>query len=92
MEFKVLEKEEGRLVVKVIDADASVMYPVIEQLIEDERVEDANYSVEHQELDDPVLTIQAVEGEKPKEIFTDIAKSIKGQFQEIYSELFEEED
>lgn len=92
MEFKVLEKEEGRLVIKVRDADASVMYPVIEQLIEDERVENANYSVEHQELDDPVLTIQAEEGENPKEIFTDIAKSIKGQFKEIYNGLFEEED
>ncbi|MFW5904029.1 MAG: RpoL/Rpb11 RNA polymerase subunit family protein [Candidatus Saliniplasma sp.] len=92
MEFKVLEKDEGRLVIKVLDADASVMYPIIEQLIEDERVEDANYSVEHQELDDPVLTIQAVEGEEPKEILTDIAKSIKGQFNEIYSELFGEEE
>ncbi len=92
MEFKVLEKDEGRLVIKVLDADASVMYPIIEQLIEDERVEDANYSVEHQELDDPVLTIRAIEGEYPKEILTDIAESIKGQFKELYNELFEEEE
>lgn len=91
MEFEVLEKSEDRLEIKVLDSEASVMYPIIEQLIEDERVENANFSVEHQELDDPVLSLTAVEGEHPKEILTDIAKSIKGQYSEIYSGLFEEE-
>jgi len=91
MEFEVLEINESRLVIKVLDADPSVMYPVIEQLIEDDRIEDANYSVEHQELDDPVLTVNAVEGEEPEEILQDIARSLKGRFQELYEELFEEE-
>ncbi len=91
MEFEVLERKENRLVIKVLYADPSVMYPVIEQLIEDDRVKDANYSVEHQELDDPVLTINAVEGEEPNVILTDIAESLKDRFQELYSALFEEE-
>lgn len=92
MEFEVLEKSENRLVIKVVDADASVMYPIIEQLIEDERVEDANYSVEHQELDDPVLTLQAKEGEDPKVILNGVSKSIQDQFAGVYDEMFGEED
>lgn len=92
MEFDLLEKTENSLKIKVIDADASVIYPIMEHLLSDERVIDANYSVEHQELDFPVLAVKTEEGEDPKEILIDIAESIQDRFSEIYSELFEEEE
>lgn len=91
MEFNVLEKTETSLQIKVLDADASVMYPIMEQLLSDDRIEEANYSVEHQELDDPVLYLKAKKGEDPKEILVDNAKAIQEQFSDVFEKLFEEE-
>ncbi len=91
MEFNVLEKTENSLQIKVLDADASVMYPIMEQLLSDDRIEEANYSVEHQELDDPVLYLKAKKGEDPKEILVDNAKAIQEQFSDVFEKLFEEE-
>lgn len=91
MEFNVLEKTKNSLQIKILDADASVMYPIMEQLLSDDRIEEANYSVEHQELDDPVLYLKAKKGEDPKEILIDNAKSIQEQFSDVFEELFEEE-
>ena len=91
MEFEVLERTESKLRVKVLDADDSVMYPIMEQLIEDERVEESNYSVAHQELDEPVLTVVSDE-EDPKKILIEITTKIKDQFQGVYDQLFGEEE
>lgn len=92
MEFEVLERTEDKLELKVRDADETLMYPLIEQLLQDERVTDATYSVEHQELDDPVLKMEVKEGEDPKEILINVTRDFKKIFDEIYEDLFGEEE
>ena len=92
MEFIVLERTENKLELKVRDADETLMYPLIEQLLQDERVTDATYSVEHQELDDPVLKMEVKEGEDPKEILIDGTRDFKQIFDDIYEDLFGEEE
>lgn len=92
MEFKVLERTENILEIKVQDADETVMYPLIEHLLQDERVKDATYSVEHQELDDPVLKMEVKDGEDPKDILIEISKSFKQIFEEIYNDIYGEEE
>lgn len=91
MDFEVLEKTETALEIKVKDADDTVMYPMIERLMKEEAIEDADYSVEHQELDDPILRIEVEEGKDPKELLLEISESFKDEFKEIYDDLFEEE-
>lgn len=92
MELEVLERTENILEVKVREADETVMYPLIEQLLQDERVTDATYSVEHQELDDPILKMEVKEGEDPKEVLIEISRSFKNIFEEIYQDMFGEEE
>ena len=92
MEFEVLERTEDKLEIKVRDADETLMYPLIEQLLQDERVTDATYSVEHQELDDPVLKVEVKEGEDPKKILLDGTRDFKEIFDNIYEDIFGEEE
>ncbi len=92
MEFKVLERTEDKLELKVRDADETLMYPLIEQLLQDERVTDATYSVEHQELDDPILKMEVKEGEDPKEILIEVTRDFKQIFEDIYEDIFGEEE
>ncbi|MFW6040363.1 MAG: RpoL/Rpb11 RNA polymerase subunit family protein [Thermoplasmatota archaeon] len=91
MQFEVLEENENKLIMRVLDADDSVMYPIMEQLLEDDRVKDSNYSVAHQELDEPILTLETKENEDPKQILIDITNNIKSQFIEAYNQIFSEE-
>ena len=91
MDFEILEKTDTTLEVKIKDADDTVMYPMIEQLVKDEQVTTADYSVEHQELDDPVLRVEVSEGADPKEILKKISESFQEDVERIYSDIFEEE-
>ncbi|GEM_PF-2077445 len=92
MEFKVLQKTDSTLEIKVKDADETVMYPLIEQLLKDEEVTTADYSVEHQELDDPILRIEVKEGTDPKEKLIDISENFKEDIEKVYSNIFEEDE
>lgn len=87
-----LQKTDSTLEIKVKDADATVMYPLIEQLLKDEEVTTADYSVEHQELDDPILRIEVKEGTDPKEKLIDISKNFKEDIEKVYSNIFEEDE
>ena len=91
MEFRVLEITENSLKIKIFEADASVMYPVVENLLSDERVLEANYSVEHQELDDPILSMMCVDGADPRTVLAENAEKIKDTFSKVYEELFQKE-
>jgi len=92
MDFEILEKSDTTLEMKIKDVDDTVMYPLIEQLVKNEKVTNADYSVEHQELDDPVLRVEVTEGAEPKHVLIEISKSFQENFENIYSELFEEDD
>jgi len=92
MDFEILEKTDTTLEMKIKDVDDTVMYPLIEQLVKNEKVINADYSVEHQELDDPVLRVEVTDGSEPKQILIEISKSFQEDFENIYSELFEEDD
>jgi len=88
----VLQKTDSTLEIKVKDADETVMYPLIEQLLKDEEVTTADYSVEHQELDDPILRIEVKEGTDPKEKLIDISENFKEDIEKVYSNIFEEDE
>ncbi len=92
MDFKVLEETDVSLEIEIIDADDTIMYPLIEELLKDDKIIDADYSVEHPELDNPILFIEVEEGEDPKERLIEISKSFQEELDEIYSDIFEEEE
>lgn len=92
MEFEVLEKTKESLLIRVIDDDPSVMYPMMEQLLTEQSVEDVNYSVEHPDLDTPILYIKAKKGKDPKKILIDIAKGIQDEFANLHEQLFDQKE
>lgn len=87
-----LQKTDTTLEIKVKDADDTVMYPLMEQLLKDKDIIMADYSVEHQELDDPVVRIEVEEGNDPKKKLVDISNSFTDDIKKVYSDIFEEEE
>ena len=89
MEMRVLERDKNALKVSIETPDDTVVYPLINELLKDEDVAEAKYSVGHPQLDKPVLYVRTKKG-KPQTAIKKAAESLAGQFREA-RQLFEKE-
>ena len=81
MEFKLIEKKKNTIRVEIKDADETLIYPLIHELLQDKNVVDARYVTGHPQLDKPTLTVEVKEG-KPQASLKKAAKSLANQFLE----------
>lgn len=81
MEMKVLEKDKNALRVEIEGPDDTVIYPLINELLKDEDVAEAKYSVGHPQLDKPVLYVRTKKG-RPQTAIKKAAESLAGEFRE----------
>ncbi|MFQ5838708.1 MAG: RpoL/Rpb11 RNA polymerase subunit family protein [Thermoplasmata archaeon] len=92
MELNVVEKSKNTLRVEVVNPDDTVVYPLISQLLKDERVEDARYITGHPFLDKPTIFLKVKKG-KPKEVMKEVALGLAdkyGEMKEKVQEIMEE--
>jgi len=89
MELKVLDREKNAVRVEIEGPDDTVIYPLINELLKDEDVGEAKYSVGHPQLDKPVLYVRTKKG-KPQAAIKKAAEALAGQFREA-KKLFEAE-
>ena len=89
MEMRVLERDKNALRISIETPDDTVVYPLINELLKDEDVAEAKYSVGHPQLDKPVLYVRTKKG-KPQTAIKKAAESLAGQFREA-RQLFEKE-
>jgi DNA-directed RNA polymerase subunit L len=81
MEFKLIEKKKDTIKVEIKDADETLIYPLIHELLQDKNVVDARYVTGHPQLDKATLTVIVKEG-KPQASLKKAAKSLANQFLE----------
>ena len=81
MELKLLEKKKDLIKIEIDNADETLIYPLIHELLQDKNVKDARYSTGHPQLDKPVLTIAVKDG-KPQAALKKAAKSLANQYLE----------
>ena len=89
MEMKAIEQEKNAIKLVIEGPDDTVIYPLISQLLKDEDVAEAKYSVGHPQLDKPVLYVRTKKG-KPQVAIQKAADGLAGQFREA-RQLFEKE-
>lgn len=87
MEFRPLEKEKNTVRLEIDGPDDTVIYPLIGELLKDEDVVEAKYSVGHPDLDKPVLYVKTKKG-NPSAAIKRASDSLAGQFREA-RKLFE---
>ncbi len=81
MEFKLVEKKKDLIKVEIEDANETLIYPLIHELLQDKNVKDARYSTGHPQLDKAVLMVIVKDG-KPQAALKKAAKSLANQFLE----------
>jgi len=79
MELKLLKKQKNFMQLQLVDADETLLYPLVYQLLKDENVQDASYMVGHPDLDIPVLTVQVKDG-KPQAALKKAVKALASEF------------
>ncbi len=79
MEFKLVEKKKDSIKVEILDADETLIYPLIHELLQDKNVADARYTTGHPQLDKPVLAVRVNDG-KPQAALKKAAKSLVNQY------------
>lgn len=81
MEFKLLDKTKNSIRLEVHDADETLIYPLIHELLQDKNVEEARYTTGHPQLDKAVLTVTVKEG-KPQAAIKKAAKALANEYVE----------
>jgi len=87
MEFRPLEKEKNTLRLEIDAPDDTIIYPLIGELLKDDDVAEAKYSVGHPQLDKPVLYVRTKKG-NPTAAIKRASDNLAGQFREA-RKLFE---
>ncbi len=86
MELKVLAKDKDSLKIEVINPDDTVIYPLINELLADEKVEDARYITGHPLLDKPSIVVRVKEG-KPQTALKRAAERLAERYEQVQAAL-----
>lgn len=76
MEIKVLEKSKNRLVVGVLDEDATLCNAIKKELWNDSSVKAAAFTLDHPSSNAPKILVETA-GKDPKEALIDAVKRLK---------------
>lgn len=79
MNMKILVKEKDRLDIELDQRDMTLLHPLVEELLKDKNVVEAQYIMGHPELDKPVLRIRVSTG-KPETVLKKVAKGLVDDF------------
>jgi len=86
MEFKLLEKKKDSIRVEIKDADETLIYPLMHELLQDKNVVDARFTTGHPQLDKAILMVEVKEG-KPQAALKKAAKALANQFLEARQQV-----
>ena len=79
MNIRILVKEKDRLDIELDQADMTLLHPLVEELLRDKVVTEAQYIMGHPELDKPVLRVRVSSG-KPETPVKKAAKKLAEDF------------
>ena len=79
MQIRLLEKQKDSVRLEIVNADDTVIYPLITALLKDPDVEDALYYTGHPQLDKPVLTVKVKKG-SPQAALKRVAEGLAADF------------
>lgn len=86
MEFKIINEREKELEVSVIDGDDTLMYPLLTELLKNDRVVEARYYKGHPDLDVPSIFLKVTAGD-PKNYLKKAAAAVNEQFSGLKTQL-----
>ncbi len=82
MEFRVLSEKEKEIEISAIGADDTIIYPLLTEILKNEKVVEAKYVKGHPDLDVPSLVVRVSSGD-PKSALKKAAENLNGNFSDL---------
>lgn len=82
MEFKVISEKEKEIEISAIGADDTLMYPLLTEILKNEKVVEAKYVKGHPDLDVPSIFVRVSSGD-PKSALKKAAEKLNGDFSDL---------
>lgn len=89
MQIELVSKEKNSITIRFLDADTTLINPLLHELAEDESVAEIDYRSGHPELDSPTLYVKVEKG-KPQTALKRAAKNLSNRFKEAREKLEKE--
>ncbi len=86
MEFKVISKDKTTIELEVLNADRTLLIPLIDEMNRDEKVEYAIYHYDHPYLSNPTVKIKVNEG-KPQAAIKRAAKKLERVYEALHEDF-----
>jgi DNA-directed RNA polymerase subunit L len=86
MEIKLLKKEKDSMEIEIIGENDTLLAPLLQQLLDDDKVEFATFRRGHLSLENPVIVVKVVEG-KPQMALKRAAKAVANDYKEMRSKF-----
>ncbi|MBX8632565.1 MAG: DNA-directed RNA polymerase subunit L [Thermoplasmata archaeon] len=82
MELKIIREKEKEIEIGAIGADDSLMYPLLTELLQNEKVVEAKYIKGHPDLDVPSLFVRVSSGD-PRAALRKAAENLSEDFSSL---------
>ena len=89
MKMSILEKSKNEIKIEMDQTDMTLLHPLVEELLKDKAVAEAQYIIGHPVLEKPVLRVRTKTG-KPETAIKRSAKKLSETYGQM-KELFEKE-
>jgi len=81
MELKLVDKGKNFLKIEISEADDTLLYPLISELLKDKNISEARYVTGHPQLDKPVIFVKVKKG-RPQTALKKAAETLSDQFRQ----------
>lgn len=89
MKLSILVKEKDRIDLDIDQRDMTLLHPLVEELLKDPNVKEAQYVLGHPELDKPILRVVVKSG-KPETAIKKASKNLAETFKELREKIEKE--
>ncbi len=86
MELKLVEKDKKSIVLEIINMDDTIITPLVEALLNNDKVTKASYYTGHPQLDNPVLKVTVKSG-SPQKVIKETAEKLASVYLNAYDEI-----
>ncbi len=87
MELELLERDDDSLLIKIVGEDHTFCNLLREELLRDESVVSASYTVEHPLNEYPKFYIKVKKGKTPERVFIDAAARVSERLEDLRKQL-----
>lgn len=86
MQIKILEQDKRSIEFELTDITDTLIYPLMDQLLDDSKVDIASHTLVHPELDKTKIYVRVKEG-KPETVIKKALKDLEKEFQGLHKKV-----